>query len=93
VFAVGPWQGEIRQRVSSAVGTTAPTTITLLLDPPQAGVLEYLLRTGGSVALALRRFDQAGVTPMTPINDDVLARRFLDQADPRPAPSPAPLGE
>jgi len=93
VFAVGPWQGEIRQRVSSAVGTTAPSTITLLLDPPQAAVLEYLLRTGGHVALALRRFDQAGVTPMAPITDDVLTRRFLDQDEPRPAPGGLGPGE
>jgi hypothetical protein len=29
---------------------------------------------------------------MTPITDDVLARRFLDQEDPRPAPGGLGLG-
>jgi pilus assembly protein CpaB len=93
VFAVGPWQGELRQRVTATVGSGSASTITLLLDPAEAAVLEYLLRTGGHIAIALRRFDQAGVWPNPPVTDDVLTRRFLGGDDGRPSTSGLGLGE
>jgi hypothetical protein len=39
-------------------------------------VLEYLMRTGGHVSLALRRFDQASDVPTEPITPDSVRRYF-----------------
>jgi pilus assembly protein CpaB len=73
VFAVGPWQPEGRSRASN----TPAATVTLLLDYQQAVVLEYLLQTGGRIALALRRFDQGGNVPTEPVTVEELARAYL----------------
>ncbi|HLI27868.1 MAG TPA: Flp pilus assembly protein CpaB [Chloroflexota bacterium] len=73
VFAVGPWQPEGRPRASN----TPVATVTLLLDYQQAVVLEYLLETGGRIALALRRFDQGGTVPTEPVTIEELARAYL----------------
>jgi pilus assembly protein CpaB len=78
VFAVG--------RVQTGAGArpnpdAAPTTITLLVDYEQAVVLEHLLRTDGSIALVLRRFDQGGTVPVEPVSTESMLRRFrLDGA-------------
>jgi Flp pilus assembly protein CpaB len=75
VFAVGRWQGGVRQQVASNLGTTeTPTSITLLLDYQQAVMLEYLIRTGGSIAIALRRFDQSGDVRTAPVTADSFSR-------------------
>ena len=60
-----------------------PSSITLLLDYPQAVAVEHLLRTGGQLSLALRRFDQAGDRNIESITSDVLMRRYFGiDADP-----------
>jgi pilus assembly protein CpaB len=77
VFAVGRWQGETRVPVASGLADGGPpTTVTLLLDYQQAVVLEYLMRTGGHISLALRRFDQASDVPTEPITPDSVRRYF-----------------
>jgi Flp pilus assembly protein CpaB len=75
VFAVGRWQTGVRQQVASSVGgADNPTAITLLLDYQQAVMLEYLIRTGGSISVALRRFDQSGDVRTAPVTADSFAR-------------------
>ena len=76
VFGVGRWGSGLRQQVAGTVG--APDTassITLLLDYQQAIMLEYLIRTGGHINVALRRFDQSGDVPTAPVTLDSLTRR------------------
>jgi pilus assembly protein CpaB len=75
VFAVGQTQGGTTP-VASAPG--APS-ITLLVDYGQAVLLEHVLRTGGSVALALRRFDQFGNVATEPITSERLQIRLLPE--------------
>lgn len=80
VFAVGPWQahadpGTESDRVSTAVRTNA-TTITFLLDYAQAAELQYLLQTGGNIALALRRLDQSTEVSAFPITSDYMRARL-----------------
>jgi Flp pilus assembly protein CpaB len=90
VFAVGPWQNPvIFDRVQTMVSLNAiPSSITLLLDYHQAVAVEHLLRTGGQLSLALRRFDQAGDRGIESITSDVLMRRYFGiEADPS-APNP-----
>jgi Flp pilus assembly protein CpaB len=85
VFAVGPWQGSNRGRSASAAvaGAVSPsppppaTTVTLLLDNQQAVITQYLLQTGGHIALALRRFDQGIDIPTEPVTAEALTRRVL----------------
>jgi Flp pilus assembly protein CpaB len=75
VFSVGRWQSGVRAQVASNVGAADnPTSITLLLDYQQAVMLEYLLRTGGSISIALRRFDQSGDVRTAPVTSDTFAR-------------------
>jgi Flp pilus assembly protein CpaB len=79
VFAVGPWQNPVVfDRVQTMVSLNAiPSSITLLLDYHQAVAVEHLLRTGGQLSLALRRFDQAGDRSIESITSDVLMRRYF----------------
>jgi pilus assembly protein CpaB len=75
VFAVGRWQGGVRQQVANTVGAAeTPSSITLLLDYQQAIMLEYLMRTGGSIAIALRRFDQSGDVRTSPVTAESFSR-------------------
>jgi Flp pilus assembly protein CpaB len=105
VFAVGPWQGGNRARGTAAVAgggaaspSTPATTVTLLLDNQQAVVTQYLLQTGGHIALALRRFDQGIDIPTEPVTAEALTRRVLGappgsgptSAPPTAVPSPTP---
>ena len=82
VFAVGQLQGEARlatAAVSAVTGSSgAAPSVTLLLDYQQAVVLEYLLRTGGQVAIALRRFDQSGDVTTEPMTAEALSRRYFN---------------
>jgi pilus assembly protein CpaB len=75
VFAVGPWEADGRLPVAGGAGVTS--SVTLLLDYQQAVMLEYLLRTGGHVALALRRFDQSGDVPTEPATAESVTRRIF----------------
>jgi pilus assembly protein CpaB len=94
VFAVGPWQSDVRERVQSAVGVgNATSSITLVLDHQQAIALQHLLQTGGHVSLALRRFDQAGDLDIESITSDRLVRRYFGVGEElvraaRPTPRP-----
>jgi Flp pilus assembly protein CpaB len=97
VFAVGRWLGDSRARSvgAGAGGSTAaveaPGTVTLLLDPQQAVTTQYLLQNGGNIALALRRFDQAGELTTEPVTGESLTRRVLsDGSSTSPAPGAAP---
>jgi len=75
VFAVGRWQTGVRQQVTNNVGgADNPTSITLLLDYQQAVMLEYLIRTGGSISIALRRFDQSGDVRTAPVTSESFNR-------------------
>jgi Flp pilus assembly protein CpaB len=75
VFAVGRFQTGVRQQVAGSLGAAdAPTWITLLLDYQQAVMLEYLTRTGGAIAMALRRFDQSGDVATAPVTADSFPR-------------------
>jgi Flp pilus assembly protein CpaB len=85
VFAVGPWQNTaLLDRVQTMVTPNAiPSSITLLLEYHQAVAVEHLLRTGGQLSLALRRFDQAGDRSIESITSDILMRRYFGiEADP-----------
>jgi pilus assembly protein CpaB len=80
VFAVGPWQGEVRGRVQGVVGGQGiPSSVTLLLDYQQAVAVQHLQTTGGHLSLALRRFDQAGDQPIDAVTPDLLTRRYFGQ--------------
>jgi pilus assembly protein CpaB len=81
VFAVGQWQAESRvatAAVAAVTGSSVAPSVTLLLDYQQAVVLEYLLRTGGQVAVALRRFDQSGDVTTEPMTAEALSRRYFN---------------
>jgi pilus assembly protein CpaB len=73
VFAVGQPLGG----TSTAATTPGVPSVTLLLDYQQAVLIEHVIRTGGSVALALRRFDQFGIVPTEPVTNDRLRLRLL----------------
>lgn len=81
VFAVGRRLDDARGRtVTTGTGGAsgpgeAPGTVTLLLDPQQAVTTQYLLQNGGSITLALRRFDQAGDLSSEPVTGDTLTPR------------------
>src|SRR5205823_4496039 len=87
---------QARAGSAGAVGASAsaepPATITLLLDPQQAVTMQYLLQNGGSIALAMRRFDQGGDLPTEPVTAESLTRRVLGGADSGGAASPVPPG-
>jgi len=80
VFAVGPWQPigdpEAEPDSASAPPRASATSITFLLDGSQAAELQYLLQTGGSIALALRRLDQAAELTAAPITADYMRARL-----------------
>lgn len=80
VFAVGPWQSDLRGRVQGAVGGNGiPSSVTLLLDYQQAVAVEHLQTTGGHLTLALRQFDQAGDQSIEAVTPEVITRRYFGQ--------------
>jgi pilus assembly protein CpaB len=80
VFAVGPWQPAGDPEADTDSGSAPPrasaTSITFLLDYSQAAELQYLLQTGGSIALALRRLDQHAEVTAAPITADYMRARL-----------------
>jgi pilus assembly protein CpaB len=73
VFAVG------QPQVGTSPVASGPglPSITLVVDFQQAVILEHVLRTGGSAALALRRFDQFGGVTTEPMTNDRMRGRML----------------
>lgn len=97
VFAVGRRLDDARGRSLSAAAAGAstsetPTTVTLLLDAQQAVTTQYLLQNGGTIALALRRFDQTGDLPSEPVTAEALTRRAQGAAEGAGAGSAPPPG-
>jgi Flp pilus assembly protein CpaB len=91
VFSVGFWQqqqgdaqtGLLRVPVAARI---AVSSVTLLLDSTQAAELQFLTRSGGDIALALRRLDQFADVSADPITTDSMRAKLL--GSPAPAPSP-----